>query len=162
METNERKIQFSWSHFMLTSATIAFLSLEGFGIGCAVFCLANGLYDLAVQIFIALITGTGAFSTIGISFYEWKAKNENEAKVNNAKYDKRLDLAMRICDNLKEGKIDIQSVAVLKELISDGQTSISVNSANGTVTTVEDTRYSIQNPYDVDKILDEYSSDGMG
>lgn len=162
MKKKKEKIQFSWSHFMLASATIVFILLVAFSCGCATYCFTIGLYECAMQIIIALITGTGAFSAIGISFYEWKAKHENEAKVNNAKYDKLLNLAMRICEYLKDGVLNVQSVAVLKELISDGQTNISVNSANGTITTIEDTKYAMDNTYDVDGILEEYSSDGMG
>ena len=162
MRNKESGFQFSWSHFVMASAILAFLLIEGFGISCTVYCFANGYFDLAAQILPTLFTVTGAFSAVAISYYEWKAKNENQAKINNAKYDKRIDLATRICDNLRDGTIDIQSVAVLKEIISDGQTSISVNSTNGTITTVEDTKFTASNPYDVDDILDEFPSGGMG
>lgn len=164
--------KFSWSHFMLTCATLAFLILEGVGIGCAAYCFSNGLYEYGVQILITLVTGTGTFSVVGISFYEWKAKNENQAKVNNSRNEKRLNLAMKICEYLKDGKIDTQSVIILKDIISDGQTSVSVSGYNGTVTTVDEIQYdaninnSYSSPYTVDGILDEmdYSdmTNGMG
>lgn len=165
------RFQFSWSHFVLAVVSIVFLLIVGFSISIVIYCFDNELYEYGVQVLIGLFSMSGAIITISISYYEWKSKNENQTKINNAKYDKRLDLAMKICDNLKEGKIDIQSVAVLKELISDGQTNVSVNGYNGTVTTVEDVRFdtninsSYSEQYGVDDILDEVNfkrTDGMG
>ena len=79
---------------------------------------------------------------------------------------------MKICEYLKDGKIDTQSVIILKDIISDGQTSVSVNGYNGTVTTVDEIQYSAgfddsySNPYEVDDILDEVDMNritgGMG
>ena len=158
---NDKK--FSWSHSILVVVVFIYLVVNVLAIGCIVYCFANELYDYAVQIIIALFTFDGTISAIGVSFYEWKAKNENQAKINGAKYDKRLSLAMKICEYLKDDRLDVQSVALLKDIISDGQTSVSVM-GNGMVTTVDDTKYSSSLPkYTVDDILNEIdSTDGLG
>lgn len=170
----ERKFQFSWSHFVLATVSIVFLVIVGFTISIIIYCFANELYEYGVQVLIGLFSMAGMVITISISYYEWKSKNENQTKINNAKYDKRLNLAMKICEYLKDGKIDTQSVIILKDIISDGQTSVSVNGYNGTVTTVDEIQYSAgfddsnsySNPYTVDGILDEMDygnmTDGMG
>ena len=158
---NDKK--FSWSHSVLLVVVFIYVIINILAIGCIVHCFANELYDYAVQIIIALFTFDGTISAIGVSFYEWKAKNENQAKINSAKYDKRLNLAMKICEYLKDDRLDVQSVALLKDIISDGQTSVSVM-GNGMVTTVDDTKYSSSLPkYTVDDILNEIdSTDGLG
>lgn len=158
---NDKK--FSWSHSILVVVVFIYLVVNILAIGCIAYCFANELYDYAVQIIIALFTFDGTISAIGVSFYEWKAKNENQAKINGAKYDKRLSLAMKICEYLKDDRLDVQSVALLKDIISDGQTSVSVM-GNGMVTTVDDTKYSSSLPkYTVDDILNEIdSTDGLG
>ena len=158
---NDKK--FSWSHSILVVVVFIYLVVNILAIGCIAYCFANELYDYAVQIIIALFTFDGTISAIGVSFYEWKAKNENQAKINGAKYDKRLSLAMKICEYLKDDRLDVQSVALLKDIISDGQTSVSVM-GNGMVTTVDDTKYSSSLPkYTVNDILNEIdSTDGLG
>ena len=158
---NDKK--FSWSHSILVVVVFIYLVVNILAIGCIAYCFANELYDYAVQIIIALFTFDGTISAIGVSFYEWKAKNENQAKINSAKYDKRLNLAMKICEYLKDDRLDVQSVALLKDIISDGQTSVSVM-GNGMVTTVDDTKYSSSLPkYTVDDILNEIdNTDGLG
>ena len=158
---NDKK--FSWSHSILVVVVFIYLVVNVLAIGCIVYCFANELYDYAVQIIIALFTFDGTISAIGVSFYEWKAKNENQAKINGAKYDKRLSLAMKICEYLKDDRLDVQSVALLKDIISDGQTSVSVM-GNGMVTTVDDTKYSSSLPkYTVNDILNEIdNTDGLG
>lgn len=158
---NDKK--FSWSHSVLLVVVFIYIIVNILAIGCIVYCFANELYDYAVQIIIALFSFDGAISVIGVSFYEWKSKNENQAKINGAKYDKRLSLAMKICEYLKDDRLDVQSVALLKDIISDGQTSVSVM-GNGMVTTVDDTKYSSPLPkYTVDDILNEMdNTDGLG
>ena len=158
---NDKK--FSWSHSILVVVVFIYLVVNILAIGCIAYCFANELYDYAVQIIIALFTFDGTISAIGVSFYEWKAKNENQAKINGAKYDKRLSLAMKICEYLKDDRLDVQSGALLKDIISDGQTSVSVM-GNGMVTTVDDTKYSSSLPkYTVDDILNEIdNTDGLG
>ena len=158
---NDKK--FSWSHSILVVVVFIYLVVNVLAIGCIVYCFANELYDYAVQIIIALFTFDGTISAIGVSFYEWKARNENQAKINGAKYDKRLSLAMKICEYLKDDRLDVQSVALLKDIISDGQTSVSVM-GNGMVTTVDDTKYSSSLPkYTVNDILNEIdNTDGLG
>ena len=158
---NDKK--FSWSHSILVVVVFIYLVVNVLAIGCIAYCFANELYDYAVQIIIALFTFDGTISAIGVSFYEWKAKNENQAKINGAKYDKRLNLAMKICEYLKDDRLDVQSVALLKDIISDGQTSVSVM-GNGMVTTVDDTKYSSSLPkYTVNDILNEIdNTDGLG
>lgn len=158
---NDKK--FSWSHSILVVVVFIYLVVNILAIGCIAHCFANELYDYAVQIIIALFTFDGTISAIGVSFYEWKAKNENQAKINGAKYDKRLSLAMKICEYLKDDRLDVQSVALLKDIISDGQTSVSVM-GNGMVTTVDDTKYSSSLPkYTVNDILNEIdNTDGLG
>lgn len=158
---NDKK--FTLSHSILVVVVFIYLVVNILAIGCITYCFANELYDYAVQIIIALFTFDGTISAIGVSFYEWKAKNENQAKINGAKYDKRLSLAMKICEYLKDDRLDVQSVALLKDIISDGQTSVSVM-GNGMVTTVDDTRYSSSLPkYTVDDILNEIdNTDGLG
>ena len=158
---NDKK--FSWSHSVLLVVVFIYVIINILAIGCIVYCFANELYDYAVQIIIALFSFDGAISVIGVSFYEWKSKNENQAKINGAKYDKRLSLAMKICEYLKDDRLDVQSVALLKDIISDGQTSVSVM-GNGMVTTVDDTKYSSSLPkYTVDDILNEIdNTDGLG
>ena len=158
---NDKK--FSWSHSVLLVVVFIYVIINILAIGCIVYCFANELYDYAVQIIIALFSFDGAISVIGVSWYEWKAKNENQAKINGAKYDKRLSLAMKICEYLKDDRLDVQSVALLKDIISDGQTSVSVM-GNGMVTTVDDTKYSSSLPkYTVDDILNEIdNTDGLG
>lgn len=158
---NDKK--FSWSHSILVVVVFIYLVVNILAIGCITYCFANELYDYAVQIIIALFTFDGTISAIGVSFYEWKAKNENQAKINGAKYDKRLSLAMKICEYLKDDRLDVQSVALLKDIISDGQTSVSVM-GNGMVTTVDDTKYSSSLPkYTVNDILNEIdNTDGLG
>ena len=158
---NDKK--FSWSHSILVVVVFIYLVVNILAIGCIAYCIANELYDYAVQIIIALFTFDGTISAIGVSFYEWKAKNENQAKINGAKYDKRLSLAMKICEYLKDDRLDVQSVALLKDIISDGQTSVSVM-GNGMVTTVDDTKYSSSLPkYTVNDILNEIdNTDGLG
>ena len=158
---NDKK--FSWSHSVLLVVVFIYVIINILAIGCIVHCFVNELYDYAVQIIIALFTFDGTISAIGVSFYEWKAKNENQAKINGAKYDKRLSLAMKICEYLKDDRLDVQSVALLKDIISDGQTSVSVM-GNGMVTTVDDTKYSSSLPkYTVNDILNEIdNTDGLG
>ena len=160
---NDKK--FSWSHSVLLVVVFIYVIINMLAIGCIVYCFANELYDYAVQIIIALFSFDGAISVIGVSFYEWKSKNENQAKINGAKYDKRLSLAMKICEYLKDDRLDVQSVALLKDIISDGQTSVSVNAGNGTITTFEDTKFS-QAPryeYTAEDILNEMdNTDGLG
>ena len=158
---NDKK--FSWSHSVLLVVVFIYVIITILAIGCIVHCFVNELYDYAVQIIIALFTFDGTISAIGVSFYEWKAKNENQAKINGAKYDKRLSLAMKICEYLKDDRLDVQSVALLKDIISDGQTSVSVM-GNGMVTTVDDTKYSSSLPkYTVNDILNEIdNTDGLG
>ena len=158
---NDKK--FSWSHSILVVVVFIYLVVNILAIGCIAYCFANELYDYAVQIIIALFTFDGTISAIGVSFYEWKAKNENQAKINGAKYDKRLSLAMKICEYLKDDRLDVQRVALLKDIISDGQTSVSVM-GNGMVTTVDDTKYSSSLPkYTVNDILNEIdNTDGLG
>ena len=158
---NDKK--FSWSHSILVVVVFIYLVVNILAIGCIAYCFANELYDYAVQIIIALFTFDGTISAIGVSFYEWKAKNENQAKINGAKYDKRLSLAMKICEYLKDDRLDVQSVALLKDIFSDGQTSVSVM-GNGMVTTVDDTKYSSSLPkYTVNDILNEIdNTDGLG
>ena len=158
---NDKK--FSWSHSILVVVVFIYLVVNILAIGCIAYCFANELYDYAVQIIIALFSFDGAISVIGVSFYEWKSKNENQAKINGAKYDKRLSLAMKICEYLKDDRLDVQSVALLKDIISDGQTSVSVM-GNGMVTTVDDTKYSSSLPkYTVNDILNEIdNTDGLG
>lgn len=158
---NDKK--FSWSHSVLLVVVFIYVIINILAIGCIVYCFANELYDYAVQIIIALFSFDGAISVIGVSFYEWKSKNENQAKINGAKYDKRLSLAMKICEYLKDDRLDVQSVALLKDIISDGQTSVSVV-GNGMVTTVDDTKYSSSLPkYTVNDILNEIdNTDGLG
>ena len=158
---NDKKL--SWSHSILVVVVFIYLVVNILAIGCIAYCFANELYDYAVQIIIALFTFDGTISAIGVSFYEWKAKNENQAKINGAKYDKRLSLAMKICEYLKDDRLDVQSVALLKDIISDGQTSVSVM-GNGMVTTVDDTKYSSSLPkYTVNDILNEIdNTDGLG
>ena len=158
---NDKK--FSWSHSVLLVVVFIYVIINILAIGCIVHCFANELYDYAVQIIIALFSFDGAISVIGVSFYEWKSKNENQAKINGAKYDKRLSLAMKICEYLKDDRLDVQSVALLKDIISDGQTNVSVM-GNGMVTTVDDTKYSSSLPkYTVDDILNEMdNTDGLG
>lgn len=158
---NDKK--FSWSHSILVVVVFIYLVVNILAIGCIAYCFANELYDYAVQIIIALFTFDGTISAIGVSFYEWKAKNENQAKINGAKYDKRLSLAMKICEYLKDDRLDVQSVALLKDIISDGQTSVSVM-GNGMVTTVDDTKYTSSLPkYTVNDILNEIdNTDGLG
>lgn len=158
---NDKK--FTLSHSILVVVVFIYLVVNILAIGCIAYCFANELYDYAVQIIIALFTFDGTISAIGVSFYEWKAKNENQAKINGAKYDKRLSLAMKICEYLKDDRLDVQSVALLKDIISDGQTSVSVM-GNGMVTTVDDTKYSSSLPkYTVDDILNEIdNTDGLG
>ena len=158
---NDKK--FSWSHSILVVVVFIYLVVNILAIGCIAYCFANELYDYAVQIIIALFTFDGTISAIGVSFYEWKAKNENQAKINGAKYDKRLSLAMKICEYLKDDRLDVQSVALLKDIISDGQTSVSVM-GNGMVTTVDGTKYSSSLPkYTVNDILNEIdNTDGLG
>ena len=155
--------KFSWSHSVLLVVVFIYVIINILAIGCIVHCFANELYDYAVQIIIALFSFDGAISVIGVSFYEWKSKNENQAKINGAKYDKRLSLAMKICEYLKDDRLDVQSVALLKDIISDGQTSVSVM-GNGMVTTVDDTKYSSSLPkYTVNDILNEIdNTDGLG
>ena len=158
---NDKK--FSWSHSVLLVVVFIYVIINILAIGCIVHCFVNELYDYAVQIIIALFSFDGAISVIGVSFYEWKSKNENQAKINGAKYDKRLSLAMKICEYLKDDRLDVQSVALLKDIISDGQTSVSVM-GNGMVTTVDDTKYSSSLPkYTVNDILNEIdNTDGLG
>ena len=158
---NDKK--FSWSHSVLLVVVFIYVIINILAIGCITYCFMNELYDYAVQIIIALFTFDGTISAIGVSFYEWKAKNENQAKINGAKYDKRLSLAMKICEYLKDDRLDVQSVALLKDIISDGQTSVSVM-GNGMVTTVDDTKYSSSLPkYTVNDILNEIdNTDGLG
>ena len=158
---NDKK--FSWSHSVLLVVVFIYVIINILAIGCIVHCFVNELYDYAVQIIIALFSFDGAISVIGVSFYEWKSKNENQAKINGAKYDKRLSLAMKICEYLKDDRLDVQSVTLLKDIISDGQTSVSVM-GNGMVTTVDDTKYSSSLPkYTVNDILNEIdNTDGLG
>lgn len=159
--------KFSWSHSILAVVVFIYLVVNALAISCIIHCFANGLCDYAVQIIIALFTFDGTISAIGVSFYEWKAKNENQAKINGSKYDKRLALAMKICEYLKDDKLDVQSVALLKDIISDGTTSI-VTTGIGGGTIIEDTKFGNgceQNlDASVDKILSDLNNndEGMG
>jgi len=101
-------------------------------------------YSLGVQLIIALFSFVGISATVSVGFYFNKSQKENDRKISNAKYDKRLNMAIKISDLLKENKLSANAVSLLKSLISDNETSVNVDRFGG-VTTIDETKYSASN-----------------
>lgn len=81
-------------------------------------------YNLTTQLIVALFSFVGISATVSIAFYFKKSEHENDRKIANAMYEKRLDKAEEMCYKLKAGKIDMAGIIAFKELISESETTI--------------------------------------
>lgn len=110
-------LPFSASHLMLYVVLAVYIGVAVCG-AWAAFHLINGeFYDYAIQIMIGLFSYVGATASIAVSFYSWKAKAENEIAAQNRKYDGRFELAKEVYSDLHNGRIDKDSVVLLRAII---------------------------------------------
>ncbi|MCM1463520.1 MAG: hypothetical protein NC084_12535 [Bacteroides sp.] len=139
---------------MLYVALGVYLVVAGFGVASVYLLLRSEYVEYAVQVLIALFGFVGVCGSVSISFYSWKAKAENEIGSSNQKYRDRLQMAKQVCDNLKEQTISGQSVALLKELISDNDCNCIHGRAETNVVETEQTAFT------VDDILNDMEGQG--
>ena len=138
---NKTLLPFSASHLILYVVLILYLTVTIFGINWVGYCFELGLYDTAAQIIIALFSFTGICGSISIGFYSDKAKAENTKRADEEKYNKRLQLSLEICDYLRNNEITVESVNVLKTMISDSDVTITSTGDNFSV--IEETKYTV-------------------
>lgn len=115
------------SHLLLYIALAVYFLVAILALGSVGYMIYLGEYDYAQNLFVGLFSFCGVCGSCTIAFYCNKAKAENEILLENAKYDKRLELAKIICSDLKDGKIDDRAVAILEALVSDSN-SFSIDS----------------------------------
>ena len=138
---NKTLLPFSASHLILYVVLILYFTVTIFGINWVNYCFELDLYDTAAQIIIALFSFTGICGSISIGFYSDKAKAENTKKADEEKYNKRLQLSLEICDYLRNNEITVESVNVLKTMISDSDVTITSTGDNFSV--MEETKYTV-------------------
>lgn len=138
---NKTLLPFSASHLILYVVLILYFTVTIFGINWIGYCFELGLYDTAAQIIIALFSFTGICGSISIGFYSDKAKAENTKRADEEKYNKRLQLSLEICDYLRNNEITVESVNVLKTMISDSDVTITSTGDNFSV--MEETKYTV-------------------
>lgn len=138
-KVNRRKLPFSASHLVLYVALIVFFVVAFCGIHWVNHCFNLQLYDTAAQVIIALFSFVGICGSISIGFYSDKAKAENTKRADEEKYNKRLQLSLKICDYLRTNEITLESVNVLKTMISDSDVTITSTGDNFSV--MEETKY---------------------
>ena len=132
-------LPFSASHLVLYIALIVFFTVAFCGIGWINHCFELELYDTTAQLIIALFSFVGICGSISIGFYSDKAKAENTKRADEEKYNKRLQLSLQICDYLRNNEITVESVNVLKAMISDSE--VAITSIGDSCTVVEETKY---------------------
>lgn len=135
-----KKLPLSASHLILYIVLLVYFAVVGCGVYWITLCFNLQLFDIGAQLIIALFSLTGICGSVGIGFYSEKAKAENTKRADEEKYNKRLQLSLEICDYLRNNEITIESVNVLKAMISDSETTISTG---GGVTVVEETKYTV-------------------
>lgn len=140
-QENKRGLPFSASHLVLYVALIIFFVVAVFGICWVNQCFDLQLYDTAAQVIIALFSFVGICGSISIGFYSDKAKAENTKRADEEKYNKRLQLSLEICDYLRNNEITVESVNVLKTMISDSDVTITSTGDNFSV--MEETKYTV-------------------
>ena len=138
---NKTLLPFSASHLILYVVLILYFAVTAFGINWVCYCFELGLYEIAAQIIIALFSFTGICGSISIGFYSDKAKAENTKRADEEKYNKRLQLSLEICDYLRNNEITVESVNVLKTMISDSDVTITSTGDNFSV--MEETKYTV-------------------
>lgn len=137
----------SASHLMLYIVLIVYMAVAVCGAWAAIYLIHNELTDYAIQTLIGLFSYVGATASISVSFYSWKAKAENEIAAQNRKYDGRFELAKEVYSDLHNGRIDKDSVVLLRALI-DGTEEIRLENES-------DEQVVKENEYSADSIINE-------
>lgn len=163
---NRWKPPISASHLMLYISLSIYIIIALGALSIAVYCVIGGYYDYCIQMFIGLFSYCGATGAAVVGFYSTKAAKENEAAANERKYQKRLDMAREIYQNIEDDKLNGDSVTLLQGLITDGTTSVFTTGIGGAF--VENTKFGNgcgQNlDESVNRILNDLNNDdeGMG
>lgn len=144
-------LPFSASHLMLYIVLMVYVGVAIGGVWTAIYLIRNDFNDYAIQALIGLFSYVGATASIAVSFYSWKAKAENEIAAQNRKYDARFELAKEVYSDLHCGKIDKDSVILLRAIIG-GNDETDINSR---LTTDTDEQVNKENEYSADKIMEE-------
>lgn len=146
------KLPMSASHLSLYVMLFVFITVTLLGVGAIVYMiilLAYGnvdIIDFIVQLFIGLFSYTGVCVGTISACYEFKAKAEKEYEFATRKYESRLELAEKICDKMSNGELDANSIILLKELISDSETTISGYGGYGGFNVIDETKYAVPSP----------------
>ena len=110
-------LPFSASHLMLYVVLMVYIGVAICGVWAIIHLINGEFLDYAIQIIIGLFSYVGATASIAVSFYSWKAKAENEIAAQNRKYDGRFELAKEVYTDLHSGRIDKDSVVLLRAII---------------------------------------------
>lgn len=122
-KVNKKTLPLSASHLILYIVLIVYLIVVFFGIIVITYCAFN-YPEFLSELLISFFGFSGVMGSIGIGFYEYKAKSENEAMLSSRKYEKRLELAMDIFDKISQGTLSPEGISLAKILISDSDTNI--------------------------------------
>lgn len=147
-------LPFSASHLMLYIVLMVYVGIAICGVWTVIYLIRNELTDYAIQALIGLFSYIGATASIAVSFYSWKAKAENEIAAQNRKYDARFELAKEVYSDLHCGKIDKDSVILLRAIIGGNDDS----SLNGDISVDNDEQAIKENEYNADNIVDELTN----
>lgn len=137
----KKKLPLSASHLILYVVLIVYFAVAAMGAMWTWHCFNNELYEIGAQLAIALFSFTGICGSAAIGFYSNKAKAENTSRAEELKYDKRLQLSLEICKYLDNHEVTVESVNVLKSMISDSDITITAPTDNLAV--VEQTKYTV-------------------
>lgn len=147
-------LPFSASHLMLYIVLMVYVGIAICGVWAAICLIRNELTDYAIQALIGLFSYVGATASIAVSFYSWKAKAENEIAAQNRKYDARFELAKEVYSDLHCGRIDKDSVILLRAIIGGNDDS----SLNGNTSIDNDEQAIKETEYNADNIIDELTN----
>ena len=132
-------LPFSASHLMLYVVLMVYIGVAICGVWAIIHLINGEFLDYAIQIIIGLFSYVGATASIAVSFYSWKAKAENEIAAQNRKYDGRFELAKEVYTDLHSGRIDKDSVVLLRAIIG-GTDNLEFED---TATDIEEKEYSV-------------------
>lgn len=151
----KRKLPISASHLVLYGALLLYILTGIFGIVLA--CIMLYTYpEYTVQIVIALFSFVGVCGTASIGFYSTKAKDEHKQDADNRKYEKRLTMAKEIFVLLNNEKLSPIAINLLKDLISDSETSITTNSyGDNTISTIDAITYGVNDTEEIPQSLED-------
>lgn len=147
-------LPFSASHLMLYIVLMAYVGIAICGVWTVIYLTRNELTDYAIQALIGLFSYIGATASIAVSFYSWKAKAENEIAAQNRKYDARFELAKEVYSDLHCGRIDKDSVILLRAIIG-GNDELSLNED---ISVDNDEQAIKENEYNADDIMNELTN----